>query len=92
MLCVFRLVAQAPLDHGFLFDLLLLFLDPLSADEADIGWRQVFKARVVALVVVVFDEGADLALVVSGQDVMLKHDTVLMVWCHRSILPWVCGW
>jgi hypothetical protein len=49
-------VAQAPLDHGHPFDLLSLFQDLLSASKVDIGWRQIPKALVVALVVVVVDE------------------------------------
>src|SRR6056297_2896918 len=94
MLCVFGFVAQAPLDHGFSFDLLSLFQDLLSAPEVNVGGRQVAKALVVAQVVVIFDEGADLALEITGQEVMLERDTVL----HGLVPPldlalglWVVG-
>ncbi len=70
-------MAQAPLEHGFPFDLLSLFQDLLCAPEVDVGGRQVSKALVVAMVVVMFDKGADLALEVSGQEVMLEQNTVL---------------
>jgi len=61
MLCVFGFVAQAPREHGFSFDLLSLFQDLLTPPEVHVGGRQVSKALVVALVVVIFDKGANLA-------------------------------
>jgi len=61
----------------FPFDLLSLFQDLLFAPEVDVGGYQVSKALVVALVVVMFDEGTDLALEISGQEVMLEQDTVV---------------
>ncbi len=60
-------MAQALLDHGFSFDLLSLFQDLLNASEVDIGWRQVPKALVVALVVVVSDKVTDRRAGRSGQ-------------------------
>lgn len=74
-------MAQAPLEHGFSFDLLSLFQDLRIAPEVDIGGRQVSEALVVALVVVVVDEGGDLAFQVSRQEVMLEQDAVL----HRLV-------
>src|SRR6056297_3377247 len=70
-------MAQAPGEHGSSLDLLSLFQDLLCAPEVDVGGRQVSKALVVALVVVIFDKGADLALEISGQEVMLEQNTVL---------------
>ncbi len=49
-------MAQAPLEHGFPFDLLSLFQDLLCAPKVDVGGRQVSKALVVAMVVVMFDK------------------------------------
>ncbi|WCR15037.1 hypothetical protein JHW44_06390 [Paracoccus seriniphilus] len=46
-------MAQAPDEHGFSFDLLSLFQDLLCAPAIDISGRQVPKALMVALVVVV---------------------------------------
>jgi len=70
-------VAQAPLEHGFSFDLLSLFQDFLIAPKVDVSGRQVAQALVVALVIVIVDEGLDLPLQVAGQEVMLKQDAVL---------------
>jgi len=61
-LCGFSFVAQAPGEHGFSFNLLSLFQDLLCTPVIDVSARQVPKALMVALVVVVFDEGPDLAL------------------------------
>jgi hypothetical protein len=69
-LCVFSLVAQAPLEHGFSFDLLSLLQDLLIAPEVDIGGRHVSKALVVAAVVVLVDKGADLPFQVAGREVV----------------------
>ena len=70
-------MAQAPLEHGFSFDLLSLFQDLLIAPEVDIGGRQVSEALVLALVVVMVDEGGDLPFQVSRQEVMFEQDAVL---------------
>ena len=70
-------MAQAALDHGIVFDLLSLFQDLLSGPDVDVLGRPFPKALVVAVVVVVVDEGADLALEITGQEVLLQRDTVL---------------
>jgi hypothetical protein len=57
-LCVSGSVAQAPLEHGFSFDLLSLFEDLLGPPEGDVGGRQITEALMVALRVVVLDEDA----------------------------------
>ena len=49
-------MAQAPLEHGFSFDLLSLFQDFLIAPKVDVSGRQVAQALVVALVIVIVDE------------------------------------
>ena len=72
-------MAQSPLEHGFSFNLLSLFQDLLIAPEVDICGRQIAEALVLALVVVIVDEGGDLALQVTWQDVMLEQDAVLQV-------------
>ena len=51
-------MAQAPLEHGFSFDLLSLFQDLFIAPEVDVGGRHVSKALVVAAVVIVSDVSA----------------------------------
>jgi hypothetical protein len=49
----------------------------LCAPEVDVGGRQVSKVLVVALLVVIFDQGTDLELEISGQEVMLEQDKFL---------------
>ena len=65
-----------------------LFLDLLShlqdfraSSVLDVGGRQITQALVVAVVVVVIDEGADLALQVAGQEVVFHENPVL----HRLV-------
>ena len=60
-----------------------LFLDLLShlqdlraSAVVDIGGSQVVQALVVAMVVVVIDEGADLAFEIAGQEVVFQEDAV----------------
>ena len=43
----------------------------------------------IADVVIVLDEGADLPFEISGEVVVVEQDAVLQVWCQRSIFPWV---
>ena len=45
--------------------------------EVDIGGREVIQALVVAPVVVVLDEGAELGFEVTGQIIVLEQDPVL---------------
>ncbi len=61
-----------------------LFLDLLShlqdlrtATVVDVGWCQVGQALVIAVVVVMVDEGADLALQIPWQEVVFQENPVL---------------
>ena len=45
--------------------------------EVDVGWCHILQALVIAGVVVVLDEGADLGLQVAGQELVLQQDAVL---------------
>ncbi len=63
------------------FDLLSHFQDICAAAVVDIGGGQVVQAFVVAMVVVVIDEGADLAFQVAGQEVVFQENPVL----HRLV-------
>ena len=51
--------------------------DGLTTTEVDIGRRQVVQALVVAVMVVVADEVADLELQMARQQVVLEQDAVL---------------
>jgi len=59
-------VLQAPIFDGLSFDPFALFDDGRRPAEVGIGGCHVGQALVVALVVVVLDEGLDLGLEVAG--------------------------
>ena len=58
---------QAPMFDGLLFDAGPLGEDLLVPAEVGVGGRHVAKAFMVALVIVILDEGLDLGLKVAGQ-------------------------
>ncbi len=70
-------VLQASTLDGLAFDPFSLFDDGWSPTEVGVGRRHVVEALVVAPVVVMFDEGADLGLEVAGQKVVFQEDAVL---------------
>ena len=82
---------QAPVLDGLSFDPFPFQQDGLAAPEVDIGGREVIQALVVAPVVVVLDESAELGFEITGQIIVLQQIRFLRVWCQRSILPWVWG-
>ena len=59
-------MVQAPLLEGPSFDPFSFQQDGLTPAEIDIGRRHVSQALVIALVVIVFDEGLDLNLEITG--------------------------
>lgn len=69
-------VLQAPMLDGLPFDPFSLFDDSCGPAEVGVGWRHVAQALVIAPMVVVLDEGADLGLEVAGQEVVLQEDSV----------------
>ena len=70
------MVQAAVLDGQFL-DHFSPFDDGCVASEVDVGRRDVGEALVVAMVVVMIDEGADLHFQISGQIVVFEQDPVL---------------
>ena len=70
-------VLQAPMLDSLSFDPFPPFYDGAGPAEVGVGGRHVVQALVVALVVVVLDEGLDLGLEVSGQEVVFQEDAVL---------------
>ena len=70
-------VLQAPMFDGLSFDPFSLLDDGCGAAEVGVGGRHIVQALVVALVVVVLDEGLDLLLEIAGQEVVFKQDAVL---------------
>ena len=63
---------QAPKFHRPPFDFLTFEQDGLSPAGVDVGWRKIFQALVIALMVVVRDEGIDLRFKISGQEIVLR--------------------
>lgn len=68
---------QAPMLDGFAFDPFSLFDDGRGPAEVGVGRCHIVEALVVAPVVVVFDEGEDLAFEIAGQEVIFEQDAVL---------------
>ncbi len=68
---------QAPKFHRPPFDFLTFEQDGLSAAGVDVGWRKIFQALVIALMVVVRDESVDLRFKISRQEVVFQQDPVL---------------
>ena len=68
---------QAPMFDGDTFDAGALGEDCFVPAEVGVRWRHVAQAFMVALVVIVFDEGLDLGFKVAGQEVVFEQDVVL---------------
>ena len=68
---------QAAFSDCLFLDLLSHLQDFGAATEVDVGGRQVGQALMVAVVVVVVDEGTDLPFQVAGQEVLLQQNLVL---------------
>ena len=67
---------QAPMLDRLSFDPFTLLDDGWCPAEVGVGGRHVVQALVVALVIVVLDEGLDLGLEIAGQEVVLQQDAV----------------
>jgi hypothetical protein len=65
MLSHLSLVVQAAVLDGQFLDLLPPFDDGGMTPEVNIGWRDVSNALVVAVIVVMVDEGADLVFEIA---------------------------
>ena len=59
------------------FDPFSLFQNGFIPSEVDVRRRDVVQALMVALVVVVIDEGFDLRFEITRQEVMFQQDAVL---------------
>ena len=70
-------MSQAPAFDCLAFHLLPFEQNGLASSEVDIGGGEVAQALVVALVVVVGDEGVDLGFEGAGQAVVLQQYPVL---------------
>ena len=72
-----QLMLQAAIGDCLALDPFAFEEDGLSAPEVDVSRGKIVEALVKAGMVVVLDEGADLAFEIAGQVVVLKQDAVL---------------
>ena len=70
-------MTQASRFEGLLFDPFLLLQNDLVPSEVDVSRCDVVEAPVVALMVVVIDEGFNLGFEIARQEVVLQQDPVL---------------
>ena len=77
MLSRLALMVQAAFLDGQCLDHFSPFDDGCVAPEVNVGRRDVGEALVVAMVVVMIDEGADLHFQIARQVVVLQQDPVL---------------
>ena len=73
---------QAPRFECLSFDPFALFENGFVTTEVDVGRCDVVDALMVALMIVVIDEGFDLGFQISGQEVVFQQDAVL-----QSLMP-----
>ena len=76
MLSRLALMVQAAVLDGQFFDPISPFDDGGIAAEVGVGGRDVAEALVVAVVVIMVDESADLAFKVSGQIIVFQKNAV----------------
>ena len=65
---------QATICDGLAFDPFAFEEDGVSAPEVNVGRSEIVEALVIAVMVVVLDEGGDLAFEIAGQVVVFKQD------------------
>ena len=70
-------VRDVPVGNGLSFDPFSLGQDGGTAPEVDVGRGEIVDALVVAVVIVVVDEGRDLGFEITGQEVIVQQDAVL---------------
>ena len=68
---------RTPVLDGLSFDPFPFQQDGVAAPEVDSGGREVIQALVVAPVVVVLDEDAELGFEITGQIIVFQQDPVL---------------
>ena len=72
-----QVVLQATVCDGLALDPFAFEEDGLGAPEVDVSRSEIAEALVIAGMVVVLDEGRDLAFEIAGQVVVLEQDAVL---------------
>ena len=77
MLSRLALMVQAAVLDGQFLDLFRPFDNGGVTPEVGVGWCDVIDALVVAVVIVMLDEGADLVFKVARQEIVFQQDLVL---------------
>ncbi len=72
MLRSVSLIVQTTFRDSLSFDPFSFCQNRLPAPEVNVGWRQVFQALMVSLMIVVIDEPLDLLFQIAGQEVILQ--------------------
>ena len=93
-LCGVQVVLQATICDCLAFDPLAFEEDGLSAPEVDVSRSEIVEALVIAVMVIVLDEGGDLAFEIAGQVVVFKQDAILerlMPALDLALGLWVIG-
>lgn len=60
--------------------------DRFASPKADVGWRQITNAPVVAAVVMLGDKGGDGGFAFDLKEAVFKQDAVFHICCLLSIL------
>ena len=68
---------QAPLFDRLSLDAFSVQQDGLAAPEVDVGGGEIVEAFVIAPMVITLDEGCDLGIEVTRQEVVFEQDAVL---------------
>ena len=86
-----QLMLQATVCDCLSFDPFAFEEDGVGVPEVDVSRGKIVEALVIAGMVVMRDEGRDLAFEVAGQVIVLKQDAVLERLMPALDLTWVCG-
>lgn len=92
-------ILQAPQVDSVFLDPFSLLQDLVATSEVDVSGCQVLQALVISSMIVVADEPANLALEITGEEVVFQQDAVLqglvpsfdlalclgMVWCPANV-------
>ena len=70
-------VQQAPMLDGFALDPFAVIDDGFGPSEVGVGGRHIVEALVIAPVIIVLDEGLDLAFEIARQEVIFEQNAVL---------------
>ena len=77
MLSRLALMVQAVVLEGQFLDRFSPFYDDCIPPKVDVGWCDVIEAVVVTVVIVMIDEGADLAFEIARQIIVFQQNPVL---------------